>query len=116
MYQFESYELKGLLADAVEIGYKKALVETGQIKTFLSQRQAFRLYGETTVKRWIAAHLIEPDQDGSNTSKKRYDRMQLEILAKSSNRDSYMTKEEVMLKRALNQNGIESTKLAKTTK
>lgn len=86
MIQIETYELRNLLIDAVELGYKKALQETGQMKTFISQREAYRLYGEVTVKRWVSEHLIEPDKDGNNTSKKRYDRMRLEILAKSSNR------------------------------
>ena len=86
MIQIETYELRSLLSDAVELGYKKALQETGQIKPFLSQREAYRLYGEVTIKRWVSEHLIFPDKDGNNTSKVRYDRMKLEILAKSSNR------------------------------
>jgi hypothetical protein len=84
------YELKNLLIDAVELGYKKALVETGQIKSWVSQREAYRLYGEVTVKRWVDENRITPNKDGENTSKVRYDRMILEILAKSSNRNGIL--------------------------
>jgi len=81
------YKTLNLLSSAFELGYKKALEDTGERKTFLSERAAYRQFGEANVKRWVTQNLIEPDQDGQNTSKKRYDRMRLEILAKSSNRN-----------------------------
>ena len=62
-------------------------MDTGQLKTFLSETQAFKLYGRKVVERWVDQNLIQPAKDGENTSKKRYDRLKLEILAKSSNRN-----------------------------
>jgi len=81
------YKILNLLSAAFELGYKKALEDVGERKPFLSERASFRQFGEANVKRWVSQNLIEPDQDGQNTSKKRYDRMRLEILSKSSNRN-----------------------------
>jgi hypothetical protein len=83
------YKTLNLLSDAFELGYKKCLEDDGKRKIFLSEREAFRQFGTGIVTNWVSKGLIEPDQDGENTSKKRYDRMKLEILAKSSNRGEF---------------------------
>lgn len=87
--ELELYQLKNLMIDCVEIGYKKALVEMGEIKSFLTKSEAYKRYGRTTVDRWISERLIIPHKDGSKSAMVRLDRMRLEILAKSSNRHTY---------------------------
>ena len=97
-YLLEEKHLKDLLADAVEIGFKKGLM-TGtmseiKLKPYISKREAHRLYGRAIVDRWIKEGLIKEIKDGDNSSTVRIDRIQIEIIAKSSNRSSFITTEE----------------------
>ena len=97
-YILEEKHLKDLLADAVEIGFKKGFM-TGSIsetilKPYISKREAHRLYGRAIVDRWIKEGLIKEIKDGENSSTVRIDRIQIEIIAKSSNRSSFLTTEE----------------------
>lgn len=87
-------EFRNALIDAAEIGAKKALEEFGLIKPYLKLREAYRLYGEAVVKRWIKEDLIRPIKDGQRTASVRIDRVQIDSLAKSANRASYLTTEE----------------------
>ena len=87
-------EYRNALIDAAEIGAMKALESIGISKPFLKQREAFRLYGEGQVKRWIKEGLIKPIKDGNRTSSVRISRIQIETLAKTCNRASYLTTEE----------------------
>lgn len=90
----ELFELKNLLQDANELGAKTVLIEFGKIPPFVSQSEAYRLFGEGRVKRWVKEGLIKRKKDGNNTSTVRYDRLELEILAKSNNRLTYLDSEE----------------------
>jgi len=97
-YIFEEKHLKDLLSDACEIGFKKGLM-TGsaskiKIKPYMSKREAHRLYGRAIVDRWIKEGLIKEIKDGENSSTVRIDRIQIDIVAKSSNRSSFLTTEE----------------------
>lgn len=87
-------EYRNALIDAAEIGARKALEAMGLAKPFLKQREAFRLYGESQVKRWIKEGLIKPIKDGSATASVRINRVQIEAIAKASNRASYLTTKE----------------------
>lgn len=87
--EIELYQLKNIMMDMAEIGYKKALKEMGQLKPFLSKNEASKLFGRKTVERWIREGLIEAHKDGNNTSTIRLDRLELEALAKASNRATY---------------------------
>ena len=94
----EEKHLKDLLADAVEIGFKKGLM-TGSVseiklKPYISKKEAYRLYGRAIVDRWIKEKLIKEIKDGDNSSTVRIDRIQIEIIAKSCNRSSFITTEE----------------------
>lgn len=97
-YFFEEKHLKDLLADAVEIGFKKGLmtgtVSETKLKPYISKKQAYNLYGRTIVDRWTKEGLVKEIKDGDNSSTIRIDRIQLEIIAKSSNRSSFITTEE----------------------
>lgn len=91
-YTFEEKHLKDLLADAFEIGFKKGLLTASSVeiklKPYISKSESYRLYGRSLVDRWIASNLIREIKDGENNSSIRIDRIQLELVAKASNRAS----------------------------
>jgi hypothetical protein len=89
--EIEVFELKNMLADAAELGSKRALVEIGKLSPMITKAQAYKLHGRSQVDRWIKEGLLRQYKDGENTSKVRIDRMQLETIAKSSNRASYFS-------------------------
>lgn len=82
-------EFRNALVDAAELGAKKALTEAGILRPFISEREAFRLYGEAVVRRWVEEGLVHPKQDGPNC-KKRIDRLEIESVWKVSNRSTYI--------------------------
>lgn len=88
------FEKKKLLIDVAEIVLKQYRIEKGDEKPFISQREAYRLFGTGVVKRWVQERLIKRKKDGSSTSTVRYDRIELEALARSSNRTTYIDSEE----------------------
>ena len=65
-----------------------------KLKPYISKREAYKLYGRAIVDRWIKEGLIKEIKDGENSSTVRIDRIQIEIIAKSSNRSSFLTTEE----------------------
>lgn len=87
-------EYRNALIDAAELGAKIALKEAGLIKPYLKLRQAQRLYGAETVRRWIAEGLIKPIKDGDRNSSIRIDKIQIEAVAKTCNRATYLSTEE----------------------
>ncbi|KAB2836070.1 MAG: hypothetical protein F9K49_02575 [Caedimonadaceae bacterium] len=84
-------EYMNALIDAAKLGATKALQETGFIKPYLKLREAQRLYGQAVVNRWISEGLITPVKDGERTSSVRIDRMEIEAVAKTCNRATYLT-------------------------
>lgn len=82
-------EYRRAMMDAAEIAAQKVLVATGNLKPFLTQIQAYKMYGRGTVDRWIKEGLITPIKDGAATSRVRIDRLQIEAVARTSNRASY---------------------------
>jgi hypothetical protein len=81
-------EYRNALIDAAELGARKALQAIGYDNTYMSERAAFKKYGKYTVKRWIIEGLVTPVQDGPN-AKKRIDQVEIEAVAKVSNRAAY---------------------------
>jgi hypothetical protein len=88
MMEIELFELRRLLTDAVELGAKKALQEAGILKPYLKK---YRLYGRGIVDRWIEEGLIKIRKDGNQSAAWRLDRIELEIVAKSLNRHTYLS-------------------------
>lgn len=88
--EIEIFELKSLLKEAAELGATKALIAVGQLPEMISQREAYKLYGPSTVKRWVKEGLIKRHKDGDATSKVRYSRIDLDILSKTNNRVTYL--------------------------
>ena len=87
-------EYRNALLDSAEMGAKKVLQEIGYIRPYLKLKEAQRLYGSSDVNRWIKEGLITPKKDGPRNSSVRIDRIQIEAVAKASNRASYLTTEE----------------------
>ena len=82
-------EYRRAMLDAAEIAAQKVLVSTGQLKPYMSLRQAYKLYGERNVERWRKEGLIKAVKDGDRNSKVRIDRLEIESVARTSNRASY---------------------------
>lgn len=84
MIQLELYELKNLCKDMAELGaanYAKMLYPA---KDIISQREAFRQFGEARVKDWIRRGLISGTRNGaSENSKILYSRADLLAVEKS---------------------------------
>lgn len=82
-------EYRRAMMDAAEIAAQKVLMTTGHLKPFISLRQAYKAYGEGNVERWRREGLIQVIKDGDRNSKVRIDRLQIEAVARTSNRTSY---------------------------
>jgi hypothetical protein len=87
-------EYRNALIDAANLGAYKALEMAGAIKPHLKLREAFRLYGEAVVKRWIKEDLIHTIKDGSRNASVRISRVELEATARTCNRATYLTTDE----------------------
>lgn len=87
-------EYMNALIDAAELGASKALELVGLNTAYMSERQAKRVYGLRIVDRWIKEGLVTSVKDGNGTASKRINRLQIEAVAKSANRSTYLTTEE----------------------
>jgi len=80
----ELYEFKNLIMEMSEVGaanYAKTI--TPQTDTF-SERQAFKMFGETNVRRWVSDGNINYKRVGpSKNSRKIYSYSQLLAIAKA---------------------------------
>lgn len=76
--------LAKLLADAAEMGAKKALESTGAIKSKVSMTEAYSMYSRRTVDRWIKEGRIKPFRDTPNSIKRFLSRSVLDSLNKAS--------------------------------
>jgi len=66
------------------------LLNKGIIKPYLSKQEAYKTYGRGLVDRWIKEELITARKDGTSSAKWRIDRLEIESVAKASNRPSYL--------------------------
>ena len=87
-------QLRALMVDAGEVAANKVLTQAGLVKPFLSKQQAYKLHGQSNIDRWIKEGLLHPNRDGCGTVKWRIDRMELEAVAKSSNRHTFLNTDE----------------------
>lgn len=90
----ENHELLQIIKDSRRLGRIETLVDLGKTPEFISQNEAYRLFGEGVVKRWIQEGLIKRKKDGNNTSKIRLSRIELQDLAITNNRLTYLDSEE----------------------
>lgn len=93
MITLELYELKNLCKDMAELGaanYAKMLFPA---KDLISQREAYRSFGEARVKRWVTQKLVNKFRDGTTQrSKVLYSRAELLAVDKSEQLDNYINK------------------------
>lgn len=73
----EEYQLR---ADAAEQGAMRALTRLGLIKDEISQREAYRLFGEAKVRSWKNLGLIKRVKVGERNAKVTYSRIELETI------------------------------------
>ena len=86
-------EFVSVLMEAADLGAQKALIEADLLRPYISLAAANRKYGEGTVERWSQERLIEIIQDGPG-SNYRIDRIQIEAVAKTANRHTYLSVQE----------------------
>lgn len=70
------------LIDIAELGARKAISRLGLIKDEISQREAYRLFGEGRVKLWVHRKLCTKVKPGEGNSKVTYSLIELEVLDK----------------------------------
>lgn len=80
----EQYELIRILKGVAELCAEKVLMQTGQLKPYLTQTEAYKMYGRKTVEKWIKEKKITAYKSGDNNSKVLLERMELSLLVKSS--------------------------------
>lgn len=74
----ELYELKNLCMDSAALGVAAYVKQNRPERDAISQREAYRLFGEATVRRWVESDLVKARRDGvCKNSPKRYSRAEL---------------------------------------
>ena len=70
------------LIDIAELGARKAISRLGLIKDEISQREAYRQFGEGRVKVWVRRKRCTRVKPGEGNSKATYSLIELEVLDK----------------------------------
>jgi len=70
MIQLELYELKNICMQMSELGAANYAKRVTPGKDAISQREAYRSFGEARVKRWVSVNLVNPVRSGSHTKSK----------------------------------------------
>lgn len=68
----ELYELKTLCADMAALGVATQEKMKAPAKDQISQREAFRLFQEGRVRRWVETGLVTPQRNGAAKNSTRY--------------------------------------------
>ncbi len=74
------FEEKQLRIESAAIGAEIALKRLGLIKDEISEREAFRTFGQGRVKTWRNKGLVKRVKVGDKNSKATYSRIELETL------------------------------------
>ena len=83
-------ELSGLLIGAVKKGAGELLLKDHFSEDFMTKQDAFKLFGRSTVERWIKEKLLIPLLRDGKVVKKCIERKKLHAIAAKSNRISYL--------------------------
>ena len=70
MIQMELYELKNICMQMSELGAANYAKRVTPAKDAISQREAYKSFGEARVKRWVSINLVNPVRSGSYTRSK----------------------------------------------
>nr|DAP58019.1 MAG TPA: hypothetical protein [Caudoviricetes sp.] len=91
--QMELYELKNLCMEMASLGAASYIKQTTPAKDLISQREAYRLFQECRVKRWLKDGRVSAIRGGSSIrSKKLYSRAELMAVDKSEKINSIINK------------------------
>lgn len=66
----ELYELKNLCSEMAELGAANYVKQTKPSVDLISQREAYRLFQESRVKRWMQKGFIKGSRGGSSPNSK----------------------------------------------
>lgn len=64
IYELNEIQMLNLMEKSGEIYVNRMLAELGLMKSQLSQRESFRKYGETNVRRWKKDGKVNPHKKG----------------------------------------------------
>ncbi len=93
MITLEFYELKNLCMEMAELGAANYAKLMAPAKDLISQRNAYRDYGEARVKRWVHQGMVNTVRSGNaSRSKVLYSRAELMALDKSEKLNSIINK------------------------
>lgn len=82
--------LRHFLIEAAELGAQQALIESGHLKPYMSKSEAYKMYGRANVDRWVQEGIVNLIKDGIDSAKIRISRIEIETVAKTSNRIPYL--------------------------
>ena len=84
MIHMELYQLKNIMHTMSELGAANYAKRIAPAKDAISQREAYRLFGEAKVKSWVETGLVSAIRSGTTIrSKKLYSREELITADKS---------------------------------
>lgn len=74
------FEEKQLRMEAATMGAEIALKRIGLIKDEISQREAYRVFGQGKVRTWVNLGLVKRIKTGERNSMATYSRIELETI------------------------------------
>ena len=81
-YTLTQKDLTALLTAAAEAGAARIAAQLSPQDEYISQREAWRTFGRSTVEQWVADGSIRPQLMGNAAnSRKAYKRSELNVLA-----------------------------------
>lgn len=93
MIQLELYELKNICMEMAELGAANYVKQTKPGEDLISQREAYRLFQEGRVRRWVSIGLVSCTRGGSSAnSKLLYSMAELMSADKSEKINSLINK------------------------
>lgn len=66
----EIQELKNICRDMSELGAAQYVRKTKPTVDLMSQREAYKMFGESRVKRWVAAGMVKAIRNGETQRSK----------------------------------------------
>ena len=82
-------QLADLLLAAARTARTGTLIEIGNLSPFVSQNEAYKIYGEMNVRNWVKWGKVDKIKDGAKNCKVRLSRLELEAASQASNRCEY---------------------------
>jgi hypothetical protein len=76
--EIEEFQLQRMLTDCAEMAVQRFAQKQGLVKMFISQSQAYKLYGEGWIKKMLTEKRITREKQGMNTSGVKYKISELE--------------------------------------